>query len=157
MTMRDAEKGFSLLELLIVVATVMILMAIAIPSFSDALKRANTASLSTDAKALYVAVKQYYIDNNTYPVTTGFSLNTLEPLVGMGYYTGGVQSRLVAGQADGYMGSADEFWLEMTLDFDPSIRFLVANSQNAPMAGGAFHDGVFLYVDGVLREIGKVN
>ncbi|NIV47853.1 MAG: prepilin-type N-terminal cleavage/methylation domain-containing protein, partial [Gammaproteobacteria bacterium] len=43
------EQGFSLLELLIVVATVLVLMAIAIPLFQDALLRANTSSLSTDA------------------------------------------------------------------------------------------------------------
>jgi len=157
MTMRTGERGFSLLEVLIVVATMMVLMAIAIPSFRDALQRANTASLSTDAKALYVAVKQYYIDNNTYPTTDVLALDTLEPLVGMGYYTGAVQTRLLGGQVDGYLGTQDEFWMEMTLAFDPSVRFLVANSKNAPMAGGAFHDGVFLYVDGVLREIGKVN
>ena len=139
------------------VATIAVLMAIAIPSFKDALLRANTASLSSDARAIYIAVEQYYIDNNSYPATENFALDSMDPLSSMNYYTGGVQSRLVAGQADGYLGTGDEFWLEMTLEFDPSIRFLVANSQNAPMAGGTFHDGAFLYVDGVLREIGSRN
>jgi prepilin-type N-terminal cleavage/methylation domain-containing protein len=154
---RNSQAGFSLLELLIVVATIAVLMAIAIPSFKDALLRANTTSLSADARAIYVAVEQYYIDNNSYPATADFALGNLDPLSSMNYYTGNVQTRLAAGQADGYLGTGDEFWLEMTLAFDPSIRFLVANSQNAPMAGGTFHDGAFLYVDGILRDIGSRN
>lgn len=151
------EQGFSLLELLIVVATVLVLMAIAIPLFQDALLRANTSSLSTDAKAIYVAIKQYYVDNNTYPTTADFETDTLDPLVSLGYYTGRVTTRLEDNEADGYLGTQDEFWLEMTLANDPRVRFLVADSPNAPIAGGAYQDGVFLYIDGVLKEIGQTN
>jgi prepilin-type N-terminal cleavage/methylation domain-containing protein len=150
------QRGFSLIELLVVMATVAVLMAIAIPLFQDALLRANTSSLSTDAKALYVAIKQYYVDNNTYPTTAAFDTATFEPLVGMGYYSGRVMSRLLNEEADGYLGSQDEFWLEMTLKVDPSVRFLISDSQNSPLGGGAFLDGVYLYVDGELREIGQL-
>jgi len=149
------QRGFSLLELLVVMATVMVLMAMAIPIFQDALLRANTASLSTDAKALYVAVKQYYVDNNTYPPTGSFDEASFAPLSSMGYYTGRVWTRLANDQADGYSGDAEEFWLEMTLDIDQSVRFLIADSDDAPLAGGDFKDGVFVYIDGELKEIGQ--
>jgi prepilin-type N-terminal cleavage/methylation domain-containing protein len=148
------QRGYSLIELLIVMATVAVLMAIALPLFQDALLRANTSSLSTDARALYVAVKQYYVDNNSFPSTAGFDTTNFEPLVGLGYYSGRVQTRLVGTQADGYLGTSGEFWLEMTLGVDPSVRFLVSDSNNAPLSGGAYLDGVFLYVDGVQHEIG---
>jgi type II secretory pathway pseudopilin PulG len=151
------QQGFSLLEVLIVMATVMILMAIAIPMFQDALLRANTSSLSTDAKSIYVAIKQYYVDNNTYPTTADFELDSFEPLASFGYYTGRVYTRLADGEADAYLGNQDEFWLEMTLATDNRIRFLVADSPNAPIAGGAYQDGVFLYIDGVLKQIGQSN
>ncbi len=151
------QRGFSLLELLIVIATVLVLMAMAIPLFQDALLRANTSSLSTDAQALYVAIKQYYVDNNSYPTTADFNGSDFEPLVGMGYYSGRVASRLASGQADGYFGNQSEFWLEMTLKVDNSVRFLIADSPNAPLGGGAYHDGVYLYVNGSLTEIGQLN
>ena len=151
------QKGYSLIELLVVMMTVMVLMAIAIPMFQDALLRANTSSLSTDAKSIYVAIKHYYVDNNTYPPTDAFEVDSFEPLVSMGYYQGRAYSRLANDEVDGYLGTQDEFWLEMTLKSDTSVRFLVADSPNAPMAGGVYHDGVFLYLDGVLRQIGQTN
>jgi len=149
------SRGFSLLELLVVVATIMVIMAIAIPAFQDALVKANTSSLSTDGRALYIAINQYYADNGTFPPTSSFDVETFEPLSSMGYYTRPGQSRLKNLSADGYFGDADEFWLEMTLRTNYSIRFLVANSAAAPMSGGTYQDGVFLYLDGVLTDIGK--
>jgi prepilin-type N-terminal cleavage/methylation domain-containing protein len=150
------ERGFSLIEVLMVLATIAVLVAIALPMYQDALLRANTSSLATDAKALYVAIKQYYVDNNTYPPTGSFELDSFEPLISMGYYRRAVTSRLAQDRADAYFGSDDEFWLEMTLKTDPSVRYLVADSANAPIAGGAMHDGVFLYLDGQLTEIGQL-
>ena len=156
------ERGFSLLELLIVVATIAVLMAIALPLFQDALTRANTSSLSSDAMALYVAFKQHYIDHSVYPDSVGataLQLDTFEPLVGLGYYSGRVGTRLLGYQADGYDAPDlnGEFWLEMTLKVDPSIRFLIADSDNAPLAGGTYYDGVFLFLDGNLSQIGQLN
>lgn len=150
------SRGFSLIEVLVVMATVAILMAISIPLFQQALLRANTSSLSTDARALYLAIKQYYVDNNTYPPTAAFELDSFDPLYSMGYYTRPGGSRLVDGQADGYFGDSQEFWLEMTLRTTPAIRFLIADSDDAPLSGGVYRDGVFLYLDGVLSEIGQV-
>ena len=58
------QRGYSLIELLVVLATAMVLTAIAIPMMQDALVRANVSSLATDAKAVEVAFKQYYMDHN---------------------------------------------------------------------------------------------
>lgn len=144
-----------MLELLVVVATVMILAAIAMPTFQEALVRANTSSLATDAKAVYVAIKQYYVDNNTYPATADFGLQSFEPLLAMGYLGRSVVSRLNNLQADAYLGNTSEFWLEMTLRTDTSIRFLVADSMNAPLGGGDFRDGIYVFVNGVETQIGQ--
>ena len=66
------------------------------------------------------------------------------------------------GKADGYdspddVGVNQEYWLEMTLAVDTSIRFLVADSDNAPLAGGDYYHGIFLFLDGQLRPIGNIN
>jgi hypothetical protein len=44
----------------------------------------------------------------------------------------------------------------MTLDFDPTVRFLVADSDNAPLGGGNYMDGVFMYRDGTLHPFTSV-
>jgi hypothetical protein len=82
-------------------------------------------------------------------------------LVSAGYYDGRVASKLVGGQLDGYdspddAGLNQEFWVEMTLVYDPSIRFLVADSNDAPLGGGDYFDGIYLFRDGVLTPIGNV-
>ena len=41
----------------------------------------------------------------------------------------------------------------MTLAFDPTVRFLVADSDNAPLSGGDYMDGIYLYRNGTLRTL----
>jgi hypothetical protein len=121
--------------------------------------------LTTDAKAIYLAFKQYNIDFSAYPNAEdapNFQLDTMEPLVSLGYYTGSVSTKLAGNQADGYdspddQGQNQEFWLEFTLDFDPTIRYLVADSDDAPLSGGDYFDGVYLYRDGVLTPLYAVH
>jgi prepilin-type N-terminal cleavage/methylation domain-containing protein len=152
------QKGFTLIELLVVLAVLAILMAIAIPLMQDAMLRANTSALATDAKAIYTAFKQYYVDNNLYPGTGGggFDVNTFEPLLGMGYYSRPITTRLRNFQADGYdsPNGRAEFWLEITLRYDDRVRFLVSDSDGAPLAGGTYYDGIYLFLNGVLSPIG---
>jgi len=154
-------KGFSLIELLVVVAIIAVLMGIMIPLLQNALLRAHVGATVSDARMLQNSFKQFFIDFDMYPNSSdapAFELDTFEPLVSEGYSDGRLTSRLENGQADAYdspddVGINQEFWLEMTLDYDPSVRFLVADSDNAPLSGGNYMDGIFLYRDGVLRSL----
>jgi prepilin-type N-terminal cleavage/methylation domain-containing protein len=158
------QKGFTLIELLIVVAIIGILSAIAVPLYRQAVLRGHVSALATDARAVYTAFKQHHIDHSMYPYASAspkFELDTFEPLGSMGYYDGGVASKLLNDRADAYdspddQGDNREFWLEMTLEFDPSVRFLICDSDDAPLSGGVYLDGVFLYRDGVLTPIEDV-
>lgn len=60
---RREEGGFTLVELLIVVAIIAILAAIAIPQFSMYRKRGYVAMLNSDAKNAYTAAQAWLIDN----------------------------------------------------------------------------------------------
>lgn len=64
------EKGFTLIELMIVIAIIGILAAIAIPQFSNYKKRAANSAAMSDAKNLATAEEVYYTDNNKYTNAT---------------------------------------------------------------------------------------
>lgn len=57
------EEGFTLVELLIVVAIIAILAAIAIPQFSKYRLRGYKTELDSDAKNAYTAAQAYLTDN----------------------------------------------------------------------------------------------
>ena len=83
------KKGFTLMEMLIVVAIIVILVAIAVPTFSSNLDKAKKATDDANMRAAKAAVIIYDIDNDIpaagvyYDSVTGDIVTTL-PTVGYG-------------------------------------------------------------------------
>lgn len=71
---QSADGGFTLLELIIVVAIVGILAAIVLPGLGDTRVRAQEAALKTNLHTMRDAIDQHYADKGNYPPT----LSTLE-------------------------------------------------------------------------------
>jgi prepilin-type N-terminal cleavage/methylation domain-containing protein len=76
MSKKTIRKGFTLVELLIVVAIILILIAIALPNFTAALVRTKVARVRSDMRTVATALDAYFVDNRDYP--TGFGL-TVDP------------------------------------------------------------------------------
>ena len=61
-------KGFTLIELMVVIAIILILALIAIPAYRNMQDRARKSRVQSDLRTLANALQMFFTDWNTYPV-----------------------------------------------------------------------------------------
>src|SRR5687768_10517086 len=72
------ERGFTLIELMVVVLIIAILIAIAIPTFLGARQRAQDRAAQSNARNALTAEKTFFTDGQAYTETAA-SLAAIEP------------------------------------------------------------------------------
>jgi len=78
MVRRSTKRGFTLIELIVVISIIMILVSIAVPIYSQSIKRAKEAVLRQDLFAMRSLIDQYTMDKAKAP-------QSLDDLVQAGY------------------------------------------------------------------------
>jgi type IV pilus assembly protein PilA len=89
---KKAQAGFTLIELMIVVAIIGILAAVAIPQYQDYVVRSKIAASVTSADPIKTAMAEYYQTNGTFPATadlTTAGVNIVNPANATITVTGG--------------------------------------------------------------------
>jgi general secretion pathway protein G len=76
--MRSKTRGFTLIELMVVISIILILMSFAIPNYQQSILHAREAALRNDLQVMRQAIDQYTLDKQRAP-------QSLDDLVQAGY------------------------------------------------------------------------
>lgn len=82
------NKGFTLVEIMIVVAIILLLAAITIPNITRARIQANQASAQGTLKLISSSLENYYALNNAYPLATTSLIGASPPYLSIDYFAG---------------------------------------------------------------------
>ena len=73
------QEGFTLIEMMLVMAVIGILTAISVPSFSKVQVKAKELAVQSATQSIQLALETYYLDQGTYPQAS--SMGTLLDLL----------------------------------------------------------------------------
>ena len=68
-TVYSKKRGFTLVELLVVLAILALLLTLAVPRYFNSIEKAKDATLRQDLNTLRESLDKYYADNGQYPKT----------------------------------------------------------------------------------------
>jgi len=120
------DSGFTLIELMIVIAIIAIVAAIAIPAYSDYVTRSKRADAKAGLAAFQLTQEKYRANNPTYAPAASVGLPASSP---DGYYTIGVSGAVT--------GTTYQLTATPTAaQIDPECAILIINQDGDKFATG---------------------
>lgn len=115
---KSAQKGFTLIELMIVIAIVGILAAIALPAYQDYTVRAKMAEPLARLAEAKTTISEFYVANNDIPANgeSGISTNGTRDIIQQVTYANTASGPIVAiaVQATIIPGGGTDLWFAMS-------------------------------------------
>jgi len=127
-------KGFTLLEILIVMGIIAVLVGISAVSYSSYVKSARDARRKTDLEQIRSALEMYRSDNGYYPSGSGATATSLTVLTGSPKYLGSIPSDPLSSQSYSYQYTASPAGCNNTSGnycTDYSLGCLLENSSSS--------------------------
>ena len=127
---RCSERGFTLLELMIVMTIIGLLAAIAIPSYVNNVRRAKEAVLKEDLHTMREAIDSYTVDKQKAP-------QSLDDLVQAGYLKS-MPVDPITGRSDTWIAAQDDT-LSSIDQTEPGISDVHSGSQATASDGTSYN------------------
>lgn len=103
----NKAKGFTLVEILVVLSIIAILAALLFPAFKGAQENGKQTNCASNLQQIYMAVKQYYDDEKKYPANVAVLLPNTEMLDTTPAVAGNtVSAPITNSKGTGYLKSA---------------------------------------------------
>ena len=124
--MKRQDDGFTLLELMVVMAIISVLATLAIPSFIQALKSAREAVLKEDLHVMRAAIDSYTMDKQKAP-------QSLDDLIQDGYLKGIPEDPMTRSRDTWVTDTSDS--LHSLYQTDPGVDDVHSGSQDSGSDG----------------------
>ena len=134
------KKGFTILELLIVISVIAILVGIALPRFKGMTDEGNIARARGELRTLQTAVEIYYIRKGAYPANAHAALTGATPQIIASTPT----DPFTTGSAYGYARSPSPFNYYIIYSVGPGGTATITGIDGAGALTGSAGDDIYV-------------
>ncbi|WP_423357054.1 pilin [Pseudomonas citronellolis] len=131
-----AQKGFTLIELMIVVAIIGILAAVALPAYQDYTARAKVTEVMLQVDACKTAVSEFVQSNSSFPAdadAAGCSTTATTKYMAAGVAVDKTNGKITSGKIQGVATGADGKVIYLQPTSDAARKTALASASDAIM------------------------